>query len=777
MKNSSSGHSRVSYNGIKDDSGSSIAVVNTTKATYIPLIMFLAEKGDYKPRLRDATNATQFYGEQTFNTSSPYYLHPTMLAATTLSAGASALMMRIKVPGSTQARFRLNLEVINSDVATLSGSTVVGFRLVWTSGLSQYPLLQQDFGAGEPITNYRQGSVQSFGQYLGRTTVGGSASYASSTLYPILDLWVQDDGIRGNRIGFNLSPVFNAQGLQDTPVQAGGFLYNFSVLYKSTMHGASSAIAYAPNVSQMQFCLNPESTVPITANPPYTLDSQYSQNYLGSASNVGEISTPYIYQDNIDTILEMLWNLESAYDATIPSVLGSKWDLAGSAKNSYLINFMTGLMYDGSTKYNTFVVDTAGMFGGINFAQGLGYWASGGSDGFQTNPNGSRNQLASLFALDQGALNILSNLDNPEWALLDYLRNDFAAIIDTGYSMAVKRLIIKAHGARPDIAVVVIPFRYADFIVTVDPTPTVNGFLTPVAPNDTGTIGDNITALTTPNISGSTIPGSTVIMAVNGNTYTTTAGLNGYWSIDITTPLPSGTYTPALTITSPAGVTATGNGTPFTIRSAISCVGAIGSSGDLSITGNWNVVVDGVTQASNISSSQVYDWFASSPNFGVQDIPVSGNNWRVFLTADPSAVGSFSGYITSFLEIFLANGTNVGLGNASPNVTGHYTDTIVDLTTLTPTILSDLGIVIYQRPVPPGQPSYGDPDFISIIENRSPNTYQLRFINTHDFGGPMPYPYLVSVDEPSAPGQVLAAPSSFVQTSDGFTITLGPYPY
>ena len=94
------------------------------------------------------------------------------------------------------------------------------------------------------------------------------------------------------------------------------------------------------------------------------------------------------------------------------------------------------------------------------------------------------------------------------------------------------------------------------------------GALTNTAPNDSGTLGDNITSTTTPEISGTTEPGAAVEVTLNGKTYTTTANATtGAYSVSVplADALGNGTYTPSIKVTDAAGNSSTVNGTTFAI--------------------------------------------------------------------------------------------------------------------------------------------------------------------------------------------------------------------
>ncbi|MFL5345808.1 MAG: adventurous gliding motility protein AgmC [Hyalangium sp.] len=84
---------------------------------------------------------------------------------------------------------------------------------------------------------------------------------------------------------------------------------------------------------------------------------------------------------------------------------------------------------------------------------------------------------------------------------------------------------------------------------TIDTTP-------PGAPVVTRPVNDSVTQDTTPTLSGTAEPNSTVTVSLNGSAVgTTTADTTGNWSLTPTTPLADGTYTVTATATDVAGNT------------------------------------------------------------------------------------------------------------------------------------------------------------------------------------------------------------------------------
>ena len=108
----------------------------------------------------------------------------------------------------------------------------------------------------------------------------------------------------------------------------------------------------------------------------------------------------------------------------------------------------------------------------------------------------------------------------------------------------------------------------------------------PLQPNDSGSVGDNLTNDNTPTLTGSSEAGAIVSVLVNGVTYTTTADAAGNWSVT-TGVLADNSYTPVITVTDPAGNVSTTNGTPFTIDTTDpSASAALAASSDSGVSGD-----------------------------------------------------------------------------------------------------------------------------------------------------------------------------------------------
>ncbi len=105
------------------------------------------------------------------------------------------------------------------------------------------------------------------------------------------------------------------------------------------------------------------------------------------------------------------------------------------------------------------------------------------------------------------------------------------------------------------------------FIIDTKAPAGTTGALNPVAGNDTGAQGDNLTSNTTPTLTGTAEAGDRVDVTVNGKTYSTTADSTGHYSVTVPEgdALSDSPYLPSIKVTDAAGNSSTTPGTPFTI--------------------------------------------------------------------------------------------------------------------------------------------------------------------------------------------------------------------
>lgn len=206
------------------------------------------------------------------------------------------------------------------------------------------------------------------------------------------------------------------------------------------------------------------------------------------------------------------------------------------------------------------------------------------------------------------------------------------------------------------------------------------------APATSGTSGtsDNITKNTTPYLSGTAEAGAKVTVTVNSIAYTTTAdATSGVWSVQITTALPEGTYTPSIVVTDAAGNSQTAkNATSFTVDTTAPTIA--------SITTDKPSIKAGETATVTFTTSEAV------VDFGLDDIVVSGG-----------VLSNFSKVSSTVYTAVFTPVQGINAGNASINVPlGVFTDVANTASAVAATTLS----MTYDTSAP---------DIVSIVRGTS----------------------------------------------------------
>ncbi|MBV8680526.1 MAG: retention module-containing protein, partial [Aquitalea sp.] len=228
------------------------------------------------------------------------------------------------------------------------------------------------------------------------------------------------------------------------------------------------------------------------------------------------------------------------------------------------------------------------------------------------------------------------------------------------------------------------------FTVEVMNAPT--GGLTHDAKDDTGVSStDSITNNNHPQLSGTAEPGSAVSVTVDGTTYQTTADSHGGWSINISTSLPDGSYTPVITTTDVAGNAQTVNGTPFTVDTTAPATPTVVitehndpngqiASGDLNSAGQVqaSVTLNAGDLAKNGSATIVV-------NDGGQSITLTVNSDGSISGGNGTVSGSYSNGVVSLDIAKPTDGSTVSVTatqtDSAGNVSGTGSDSGVVNTT------------------------------------------------------------------------------------------------
>lgn len=483
-----------------------------------PLVCFMAERGRGEATLL-TSNVADLYGSSTIQAGSRFFHHPNVLLAHLRGLGIPVMARRLIPDGATKSMLRLSLEIIATDIPEydrnvdgtikttvdkISGAsvpvvkgTVRATRGVIHVGVSAYGEENREFASGVVIPEYRDGSVQVAGKYLGEITKSdGSKGFTKSRLYPIFDILVDSEGRYGDNIGIAIeTPTTN----QENPVNLNNVVSNrafplrVTVMERKTTNHTPYPIPRLDGDVMSDSYLKPKAKDYIT-NQSISFANQLVTPYERKANRTtpphwGPFGKVHVYDKNVAEVQSLLAggytvNVdgedikivgERQYDdLAFEFGRGREFNFTDPTNNGYF-NFLTARDIN-NTPYTTYSVNDSMLFGGTTIHRTAVHYASGGSDGLYHHVDGQAAELLNLKLLDDMMYGYLRNFGRGNDKLRDILRYPITSIIDSGWSLETKLMHASVLTARPDVYIALGTRSIADMSpLTTDIGPVYRG--------------------------------------------------------------------------------------------------------------------------------------------------------------------------------------------------------------------------------------------------------------------------------------------------------------
>ena len=524
---------RAIVRGINDVSRRRVTPTPEQIPQHLPLIPHLMERGPETPQIAVGDDFNQMYGIESLNLLGRFANHQTVLANTVLGRGNMVMWKRLKPANAKTAMLRVSLEMIpaeiplyerNNDgtykldnngdrIPVLDGDDaevkVMGHRLVWHTGVSQYASGLRPYGAGAKVSGHRLGTEPSATAGVLSTLKDGDDP-VGSTLYPVFDLDLSSFGGWGDNVALRLTAPNSTDLIPpdvDTMGEIGAYLYRLAILERPDANSTAVVQETITGEQTLDLVFKEGTIHPVTGKQLYIKDRLIEDYQLLTDPSVTPIYGPFgrmhVYRTNLNEILTALadgsteqGNIligEGDYDTTYlphPSLAGqylpradkfrfSKTDGSPWAEHRQLLNIFTGADQDG-VPYYTFDVENSAAFGGVTFAGGELY-ASGGSDGLFYDVNGRPDKLKNLEMYDSLVAAEYSNFGSVAatgWAGLDVARYPFSTIWDSGFSLDTKKKMLIPMSRRKDINVWLSTWSVAEYSNPVVRTPSTYDYST-----------------------------------------------------------------------------------------------------------------------------------------------------------------------------------------------------------------------------------------------------------------------------------------------------------
>lgn len=421
---------------------------------HLPKIYLFAEKGPMGPNYMDldVASLTQIYGDDTFDVNKKYHTRQTLFLQAIAAAGNNCVIHRLSADDAKDvANLALYLDVLPAQVPVYEkaedGSLVLDNNGFPVSKLDSNgdPILINGHKVGwvvdktvAPVGQYQRGLLQ----MRNGLQVDGSVQ---STQYPIFEFAAKDAGEFGNKLAVRLYSALESDLTPfPTNYMAEGNMYPFyfeMVQLKDANSGKTAPVLNGFGAQTATFVTKAKGTDPSSGaiiDMPKVLKDLYIDLTPDLATGLG---TAYVYQNNLDTVLEMLYESEK-------NISDSHRDsnINNAADNFHALNIISFTSSNGSAYQSIKLTDFAGS---TRLTRYTNLFLSGSTDG-----------TINEALMDRLVAEDMDNYNNPLHEYNDIVLHPESIIYDSGFSVATKKSLAKFIARRKDTFVVVSTFAY-----------------------------------------------------------------------------------------------------------------------------------------------------------------------------------------------------------------------------------------------------------------------------------------------------------------------------
>lgn len=429
--------------GIQDLSRRTVPPEPEVLPTHLPKIYIYAQKGPTTPELVVGNSRNQMYGDDTFDERGIFTTHQTILSNKVNAEGNAQMIERV-LPADIgpRANFTLWADILETDVTVyqrnadgsyvldeLTGNkvpavpaaTLPGYKVKWVL-TSVTDILDEDkFGTQ--------------GQTPGDQTDGET----QSVRYPIMDFWASSYGSYFNLAGLRLSaPTELTTTTVDEAVltEVKAYPYRVSVIRKAKATSTPAVVMSEFGEAFFDFTLKPDSVHPSFNSELYLgdifLDKYQNLTDPAFPKKYGDFGGMTVYQDNVDTVLDLLYTSEK-------EAVDSFTDFTATGTDEqYKVNFFT-CRNSNNVPYNTIeLIDN--VAGAVYLTENTNLYAAGATDG-------TMDETALFPGLVEER--VAGYADENSY-LQDTAMYPESYIYDTGFPLATKYELIKFISIRRD---------------------------------------------------------------------------------------------------------------------------------------------------------------------------------------------------------------------------------------------------------------------------------------------------------------------------------------
>jgi hypothetical protein len=414
-------------------------------------VYLFTEKGRTTPQIAVGASLQNLYGANSFDLRKPFTTHQTVLA-NLLNAEGNALMVERVIPADAgpKANFLLSLDLLatslteyerdddgfivkdpdtGAPVPVSPPSTINGYKAKWvvTSITSKDP----DDADSDIFGVATQGPGDQ------------TANSVQSTRYPILQFWADAEGSYYNNVGFRFwAPTVDNNVDTDLISSSSAYPLRMTMVKRATVNSTAKVTETIAGEPYFDFTFQPGLINPNTDSRTY-LGDVYLTKYENTIDKrfptvYADLHNFKIYQSNINTVLNLLYDAEDDYFTEPGNDFSST---KAKADQLYLYNLFSFANSNG-VPYRTVQLNNTDT-NAVRLSENTNVFPKGGSD--------CTLSLANFNALVKDAV---SEYANPSSKLLDTAMYTESFIYDSGFPVDVKNALCNFIAIRKDTAVI-----------------------------------------------------------------------------------------------------------------------------------------------------------------------------------------------------------------------------------------------------------------------------------------------------------------------------------
>lgn len=453
--------------GTDDQSGKNVPIKPIPLPTHLPKFYSYFQRGPLTPQLVDGNTLLRMYGEDSFDVEGPYYNPAMKFLMDILGKGNSCMVQRVVPPSlSVVANVTLYLDIVKDKIVKYKRNNDGSI----TKDSQGTKVIDDD----SPIDGYRikviaERNFDDVTSDIGAKTAKEgymlSADGVKSTMYPILEMRGAYVGADYNNSGFSIDLVSEKEIDEEFISAVEALPFKFTI-FRKKKDGSPSIVKDLNGSVNNIFTFKPNAKLPsvnvslelkdVITRWSNTTDPLYDLRYP-------DFDEPYVYEDNLDTILDKLYETEKPFiNANFTTADGSivnthEWfDFISdddAEKNKYLINpfngYSTKRVFYFSIAVDQSIVTTAPEHKDTYLVGNIPVYLGNGSDGD-----------LSVVNLESAIANELDKYIDENSEVQDMAVNVENVMYDVGYSFDLKLKMINFISLRKDTFLILSTHEY-----------------------------------------------------------------------------------------------------------------------------------------------------------------------------------------------------------------------------------------------------------------------------------------------------------------------------